>query len=88
MKFEENQEQSQIIAGECLPSRSLSLITKIVLTISATTNDSPNLAYHFLTAFNDLKSENIKSSLGKRHAGACTNIEQKPSGATLNGWPS
>ena len=57
---EVNQRQSQIIAGERLPSWSLNLITKIILIIFTTENDSPNLARGLLMAFGDLEKRKHK----------------------------
>ena len=78
----QNQRQSQIIAGERLPSWSLSLITKTILIIFTTENDFPNLFLCLLIAFNDLESEN-KNFPEKHYAGARANIKQKPCGASL-----
>ena len=55
---EENQRQNQIIAGERLPTWSLSLITKIILIIYTTANSSSNtslIAFWWLLV--TLKSE-------------------------------
>ena len=59
-QIEEDQRQSQIIAGERLPSQNLSLRTEIILIIFTTTNDSPNLAHCLLMDFSDLEKRNIK----------------------------
>ena len=56
-QIEENQRKSQIIAGERLLSWSLSLITKIILIIFTTANNSPNLAHHLFMAFSDLEKQ-------------------------------
>ena len=50
-QIEENQRQSQIIDGKRLPSWSLSLITKIILVIFTTVNDSPNPAHCLTVSF-------------------------------------
>ena len=50
-QMDENQKQSQIIIGERLPSQRLSLITKIILIIFTTANDSPNLAHRSFDGF-------------------------------------
>ena len=81
--IEENQRQSKIIAGERLPSWSLSLITKIILIIFATENDSPNLARCLLMALNDLEKWN-KNFVEKHDAGARAYTKQKLYGASLN----
>ena len=49
--MDENQKQSQIIIGKRLPSQRLSLITKIILIIFTTANDSPNLAHRSFDGF-------------------------------------
>ena len=76
--WRKNQRQSKIIAGERLPSWSLSLITKIILIIFATENDSPNLARCLLMALNDLEKWN-KNFVEKHNAGARAYTEQKTS---------
>ena len=56
-KIEKNQRQSQIIAGEHLPSWSLSLVTKIIFFLFTTSNYIPNLAPHLSMAFNELEKQ-------------------------------
>ena len=58
----------QIITGERLPSWSPSLITKIILLIFTTVNDSPNVAHRLLMAFSDLEKRKHKNFL-KKNAG-------------------
>ena len=48
-----------------LPLWSLSLITKIILIISTTANDTLNPAHCLLMAFNDLDKANIFKFSGK-----------------------
>ena len=67
-----------IITGERLPSLSLSFITKIILLIFTTANDSPNLAHRLLMAFCVLEKRKHKNFLEKHNVGAHVNIEQKP----------
>ena len=83
-QIEENQRQSQIIAGERLPSWSLGLKTKIILIIFTPVNDSPNLTHCLLMAFSDLEKWKHKNFLEKHYAGARANIEQKPYEASFN----
>ena len=81
-QIDENQKQSQIIIGERLPSQRLSLITKIILIIFTTANDSPKLAHRSFDGFK--WPERAETSfLEKHHAGARANIEQKPYEAFL-----
>ena len=56
-KLKKNQRQSQIIAGEHLPSWSLSLVTKIIFFLFTTSNYIPNLAPHLSMAFNELEKQ-------------------------------
>ena len=85
-QIEENQRQSQIIAGERLPSWSLSLKTKTISIIFTTVNDSPNLTYFFLMALSDLEKRKHEKVSGKTklNVGARANIEQKPCEASSN----
>ena len=80
-QIEENQGQSQIIAGERLPLWSLSLTTKIIL-IFATRKDSPNFVHCLLMAFSDLQKQNI-TIFWKNITLARANVKLKPYGATL-----
>ena len=59
-KIEINQRQSQIITGGRLHSWSPGLVTKIILIIFTTVNDSPNLADPLLIAFSDLEKQKQK----------------------------
>ena len=59
----------QIITGERLLSWSPNLITKIILLIFTTVNDSPNVAHRLLMAFSDLKKRKHKNFLEKHYAG-------------------
>ena len=82
---EENWRKSKeklIIAGECLPSENLSLVTKIILITFTTANDSPNLVHFLLMAFRDLEKQKYDNLLEKHYAG------KKPSGAssTASWW--
>ena len=83
-QIEENQRKSQIIAGERLPSWSLSLKTKIILITFTTVNDSPNLTRCLLMAFSDLEKRKHKNFLEKHYAGARANIKWKPYEASSN----
>ena len=58
--------QSKIITGERLPSRSLRSMTKIILIVFTTANDSPNHAHCLLMAFSDLKKGKHKHFLKKQ----------------------
>ena len=82
---EENWRKSKeklIIAGECLPSENLSLVTKIILITFTTANDSPNLVHFLLMAFRDLEKQKHDNFLEKHYAG------KKPYGAssTASWW--
>ena len=65
MQIEENKRQSQIIAEECLPSWSVSFITKTILMILTTSNDNPNLRHSLLMAFSDREKRKHKNFLEK-----------------------
>ena len=60
------------------------MTTKIVLIVFTTANDSPNLAQCLFDGFNDLEKRKHKNFPEKHNAGACANIEKKPSGAPLS----
>ena len=83
-KIEINQRQSQIITGGGLHSWSPGLVTKIILIIFTTVNDSPNLADPLLIAFSDLEKQKQKFFFEKHCAGAHANIEKIPHRASLN----
>ena len=76
--FHRSKLQSRIIAGERLPSWSLSFIRKIILIIFTAANDCPSLAHRLLMAFNDIEKQNHKTFLQKQYDGVRANIEQKP----------
>ena len=83
-RFHRSKLQSRIIIGEHLPSWSLSFITKIILIIFTTANDSANLAHRLLMAFSDLEKQNHKTFLQKQYDGVRANIELKPYRAPLS----
>ena len=58
---------------------------KKILIIFTTAKDSPNLAHCLLMAFSDLEKRNHKIFLEKHYTRVHTNIEQKPSEASLTG---
>ena len=48
-------------------------MTKIILLIFTTANDSPNLAHRLLVAFSDLEKPRHKNFLERQNAGARAN---------------
>ena len=82
--FHRSKLQSRIIAGERLPSWSLSFIRKIILIIFAAANDCPSLAHRLLMAFNAIEKKNHKTFLPKQYDGVRANIEQKPHRVSLS----
>ena len=69
-QIEEKSKANQNIADEGPSSWSVRLITKIILIIFTTANDSSNLAHCLLIAFSDLAKRKHKNFSGKHYAGA------------------
>ena len=60
----------------------LALMTKIILLIFTTANDSPHLSYQLLMTFSGLEKPKDQNFLEEHDSGARAKIEQKPLGAS------